>query len=345
MNEINDPGMNPRISEAQYAGQLKETQTVQEGQKLGMYLDNVLGADGGTAVQGVNLDAVMSGCLNGYLGIGEIALAGSESPLASSEVLNQVSQSQTIQPPVGMDQTKALESLTGFNTSDVSEVALGLIPGLGMNMAVAEKTNPVAVSEILDKSPAAEVGMNTEQKMAMGNLDSLSNWESELSSEVARLENQGGNAVAVKGMDENTLAMNVEPGRDFDVRPMAAQPVIEGNRGEYSNNWSQLSDVLDRSDTGGTNLVGVADWLGEPIHSNAGIGYNQNAPQATLGYHDTQPSNQLMGYHSVVNKELLGFLDLSTYSQSMAMGVNPGDSVAMLKPGKYVSNLIDGYYT
>lgn len=351
MNEINETGM-ARVSEAQHVQQLRITPEAQEIQRLGMYLDNVLGADGGVKQTGINMDAVMSGCLNGYLGVGDCAL-GIESPLASSEVLNMTVQSaqtswtpQAIQPSVAMGDIKSLETLGGFRGSEVSEVALGLIPGLGMDVAVAEKSNPVAVSEILDKSPAHDAGINLQQKMSIVNYETLSNWEMDISSEVARLENLGNNTVVLKDVDKSALAQNVKSGEQFDVRLMTGLPVIEGDRKSYNISWNQIHDTIEGYDKAGSiSFVGVADWIGEPIHNNFSLGYNETASQTTMSLENSIPVNQIMGYHSVVNNELLGFLDLSSYSQAMAMGVNPSDSVAMLKPGKYVSNLVNGYYT
>jgi hypothetical protein len=359
MSDIQEPSLNPRISSLDQISQVRPTTTVQESQKLGMYLDNVLGSEGAPQNASTNLDVVMSGCLNGYLGLGERAMEGLESPLASAEILNmshapsQTSMGQAPPAAMQLQAGRAIETLASFDAQEVNEITLGLVPGLGVNLASADKTNPLAVSEIMDKDPASLLGFNDQERSALGNIETLAKWELNSEKEFARLEGlpegSTSNLAAAPAPAPATLAMNIKADEQFDLRPVLSRPVIEGDRTAYSQNWNQISETLANYETRGqSSLVGLEQWLGNPnsAPSPSAIGLNQAAPPSPLGFMDVKPpTEQLLGYRSIVNNELFGFLDLSSYSQSMASGVNPTGTVAMLKPAKYMSNLINGYYT
>lgn len=355
MSEIQRQNMNTGISSTGQTGQAALPPTaVQESQKLGIYIDNVLGNESGMKQSEVSMDAVMSGCLGGYLGLGEKAFEGLENPLASSEILHfgrpqQTVTSQAIQPLKETAQSKTSETLASFDSPEVSEVALGLVPGIGVNVASAGNSNPLAVNEIKDNFSYNNPVSSEKQNTAMVNFETLTNWEMDFKGEVAQLENIGTNALALNNANQRTMAIDIKPGTNFDVRPVVSNAVIEGNRHEYSAAWNQMTQVKDTLasyDSAGNNgLVGVADFLGQPNSATSGIGYNQSAPVSNLGYTYVPPVKELIGHNSIVNRELFGFLDMTTYSQSASTGVNPADTFAYLRPGKYVSNLIDGYYT
>jgi hypothetical protein len=152
------------------------------------------------------------------------------------------------------------------------------------------------------------------------------------------------NLKANETVKDNELALNLKANEAFDVRPMAGKPVIEGARKEYGSMFGQIHETLSRYDGNGNNgMVGVADFLGVPQSANVSLGLNQAAPLSPLGLRAV-PATQLMSHQSIISNELFGFLDLSSYTQSVGMGVNPTSTTAMLKPAKYLSNLVDGYY-
>jgi hypothetical protein len=356
MSDIQEPSLNPRVSSVDQISQLRPAGTVQESQRLGMYLDNVLGDQGVARNPSANLDVMMSGCLNGYLGLGDKAMEGLDNPLASTEILNLshgsqgTAMSQVSPPAMQLQASRAIETLASFDTQEVNEITLGLVPGVGVNMAATDKVNPLAVTEIMDKDPATMLGFKDHEKTAMGNIETLAKWEVNSEKEMARLEGlpeMKNNLAAATA--PATLAMNIKADENFDLRPVLSHPAIEGDRGTYNKAWNQISETLVSYETRGQSaLVGIEQWLGNPNNSPSpsAIGLNQTAPPSPLGLMDRKPpTEQLLGYRSIVNNELFGFLDLSSYAQSMASGVNPTGTVAMLKPAKYISNLVDGYYT
>ncbi|MDQ7824078.1 MAG: hypothetical protein RDV48_14855 [Candidatus Eremiobacteraeota bacterium] len=349
MNEIQQPGFNPSISQLEQAGPVGAPQAVQESQRLGMYIDNVLGSEGGTVQQGFRLDAVMSGCLNGYLGLGDRAMEALENPLASAEILNMGKNTagapQALKPMAGIQEGRAFETLTSYEAPEVSEVALGLVPGVGAQ--VASTGNPASVSQILEKSPGEEVAMKDQEKAANVGFETLGKWELDSGSEMAYLESGAPQGLALGNSAPAMTALATPPGEAFDVRPMVSRPVIEGNRAEYSGGWSQIHETLSRFDgTGNNGMIGMTDWLNGQAAPSPAIGLDAPAPAApTVGMIQSPGSTELMGHHAIMTRELFGFLDLSSYSQSVAMGVNPTTASTALSPGKYISNLVDGYYT
>jgi len=424
MSDIQEPMMN-RLSSIEQVQQVKIPTAVQENQRLGSYMDSVLGAEGQAARGGVSLDAVMSGCLNGYLGLGDTAFEGLDGSLASAEILNKKSEarvSAAVGTPTAILEMKASETLASFDAQEVSEVALGLVPGVGLNVALDAKPNPVALTEIMKGEAAGDAAFKSEHRQAMGNIETLAQWEMDTKGEIALLENvpagvtealarstpekndltlnlkageaagvdelalnlkagqaagvdelslnlkagqaagvddlalnlKAGEAAGVdelslnlkagQAVQENELALNLKANEAFDVRPMVGRPIIEGARKDYGSMFGQIHETLSRYDGNGNNgMVGVADFLGVPSMGNQTLGLDQSSPLSPLGMR-AMPATQLMSHQSIISNELFGFLDLSSYTQSVGMGVNPTSTTAMLKPAKYLSNLVDGYY-
>ncbi|GEM_PF-1757400 len=352
MSEIRETSANTFVSSAGQVEQLKAPSAVQENQRLGMYVDNVLGADGSAQNRGVAMDAVMTGCLSGYLGLGEVALQGMENPLASREILNMGSSSTAstpvpaIQAPQVSQEMKNFETLAALDSKEVSEVTLGLVPGVGVNMLAAEKNSPVALNEVLEKSPAAESGMKDQQRQALVSFETLAKWEMDSSDKIAALENSQPSNVALNNEAKPTMAANIKAGEDFDVRPMLSQPVVEGKRAEYGAQWKEFHETLASQDADKqAGLLGVSDWIGQPQGTQA-VGINTTKPESPLGLMNTAPPTQrLIGQRSIVTNDLFGFLDLSSYTQAMSSGINPTSTVALLRPARYISNYVNGYYT
>lgn len=355
MSEIQNQNINSGISSLGQIGKIGSAPSIaQENNRLGMYIDNVLGNEGVAKQNSMNLDAVMSGCLSGYLGLGEKAFDGLENPLASTEILQfgkpqNIATMQALQPVEPALQSKASETLVSFEAPEINEMALGLVPGIGVNVADLGSTNPLAVKEVSDKMASTLQQNDLKQNMAMVNFETLSNWEMDIKGEMAKLENMGTGALAMNNSPQETLAINIKQGESFDAMPIVSKPIIEGNRQDYGAAWNQLMQVHDTlaryDNTGNNGLVGMTDWLGQPNSVTSGIGYNQTIPPSTIGFTYVPPVKELMSHNSIINRELFGFLDMTTYSQSASTGVNPSDVFAYLRPGKYMSNLIDGYYT
>jgi hypothetical protein len=350
MSEIRETSANTFVSSAGQVQQLKAPSAVQESQRLGMYVDNVLGADGNAQNKGAAMDAVMTGCLSGYLGLGEMALSGMENPLASREILNIGSSSTAsaplpaVQAPQVAQEMKNFETLAALDSKEVNEVTLGLVPGVGVNMLAAEKNSSVALTEVLDKGPAGEAGMKDQHREALVNFETLAKWESDSSDRMAALENTQPSNVAINNEARPPMAANIPEGEPFDARPMLSQPVVEGKRAEYGAQWKEFHETLASVDNDKqVGLLGVSDLTGQPAGTQA-IGLNTVKAPPPVGLNPS-PMQGLMGQRSIVTNDLFGFLDLSSYTQALSHGINPTSTVALLKPAKYVSNYVNGYYT
>lgn len=352
MSEIRETSANTFVSSAGQVDKLKAPSAVQENQRLGMYVDNVLGADGNAKSLSAAMDAVMTGCLTGYLGLGETALQGMENPLASREILNMGSSSSAsapvpaVQAPQVSQEMKNFETLAALDSKEVNEVTLGLVPGVGVNIASTEKNSPVALSEVLEKGSAEQAGMKDQQRQALVGFETLAKWESDSSDKMAALESSQPSNVALNNESKPPLAANIKEDQAFDVRPMLSQPVVEGNRTEYGANWKEFHETLASQDVDKqAGLLGVSDWIGKP-QDNQAVGMNTVKQPSPMGLlNTTSPVQKLIGQRSIVTNDLFGFLDLSSYTQAMSSGINPTSTVALLRPARYVSNYVNGYYT
>ena len=359
MNEIRNSGVNFSTVSLGQVQQISQTSAPKQAVELETLLNKTLG-NSPSSSQELSLDVIMSGSLGGYLGLGATALDGLESPIASSQVLSPsyaVADTMMYKPisltkkddsvfAMGIPQeiiTSELpeETLSSVAFSmEVNEVALGLVPGAsftpGQGSAVAsitEKplnaveftamTNPEKENFVLSALPA----------------ETLSEWDSN----VAVGERSLGLSLEVP---ESLSALAFEKGDNFNARPLASVPFIEGRVTSYDAAWTNISETLSAYESSSSSGVLA---LGDVWGRNS-LGYNAPAfslglesDKNVMGFENVDNNDNLLGYRSFVSRELLGFIDLSPYSSTIAMNVNPTSVFSSLTPGKYLSSLMYGY--
>ena len=360
MNEIRNNGVNFSTVSLGQVQQISHSSAPAQAAELETFFNRTLGSSSTASSQELSLDVIMSGSLGGYLGLGATAMDGLESPIASSQVLSaQNIASKSVFEPMSIvkDDKNAIsigmpeEMLTGklpeetlanlAFSMEVNEVALGLVPGASFS-----PEQGAAVASVTNKTVHAPefITMNNLQKedFVLSSLpaETLSGWENNVAS-------SGGTSLGLAlEVPESLSALALERGANFNARPLASLPIVEGNKTSYDTAWTNISEtlsayesssqtgVLALNDVWGKNSLGASN----PVFS---LGMEQNAPE--IGFENVNKNDSLLGYRSFVSRELLGFIDLSPYSSTIAMNVNPTSIFSSLTPSRYLSNLLYGY--
>ncbi len=90
MNEIRNNGVNLSTVSLGQIQHMTQSSPAKQADELESMLNRTLGSSSTASAQSgeLSLDVIMSGSLNGYLGVGETAMSSLESPLASAQVLS-----------------------------------------------------------------------------------------------------------------------------------------------------------------------------------------------------------------------------------------------------------------
>lgn len=383
MNEIRNTNITFTPASLGQIQQLSQSQSTHQAEELETMLNRTLGASSSssTAAPELSLDTIMSGTLNGYLGLGDVAMEGLDSPIASTQVLNSSytvasTDKQMLAATNEEGGTLAslpvkLESTIAFDNK-INETAMAMVPG-----SVMPKFHAIQIAHV--DMPDDSVGIRTiqipSQRVALDTLkpnetvamtsNEIENTAISLPSETLAawdspkdfaLTDKSGESVALSlDVPENLSAVALEKGQTFDSQTLAAIPVVEGNKSSYNTAWNGISENLSAYAEGeNQGVVGFADFetpnglnntaLGLNLDTGLNLGLNENQLEhTTLASNAMSMPSELLGYRSFVDKELLGFIDLSSFSSIVGYDVNPTSSSAALRPEKYISNLILGY--
>ncbi len=359
MNEIRNSGVNFSTVSLGQIQQVSQSAAPKQAAELETLLNRTLGNSTtlSSANHDLSLDTVMSGSLSGYLGLGANALEGLESPIASSQVLaSPQAVAATVFEPSKVSSAVLPEDspLTGLLpqetlssvafSMDVNEVALGLVPGASFTPSQGYAIASVTEQKVV---PAEFTAMNLQEKdnfvLSSLPVETLSGWDNQ-----GNLAADGGKNLGLSlEVPESLSALALAKGETFDARPLASVPFVEGNRSSYDAAWNNVFDTLSAYEPASAQgMVGLGDVWNQNSQgiSSSRFSLGFDAETDGVGIEKSLKSNdELLGYRSFVSRELLGFIDLSPYSSSIAMNVNPTSVSSTLKPGKYISNLLYGY--
>lgn len=242
------------------------------------------------------------------------------------------------------------ETLAAADPSFFGDVAFGLVPGVSLNPS--QQQTFIGLSDNMTDNSVAFEQVNARTDMVIGNIpmETLASWDN---TAVIGFSDEAAGEMAMAGgltleVPSSLSALDLETGSPFDAKTMASVPAIEGSRAEYASAWDEIHDTLSSySGTETSGFLGISDWLNSP-QNNSGLGLNtdSNAPDfGALGLNNAADNNIQLSYRSMVDRELLGFIDLSSYGPALALNSNPTTQVSSLWPSKYMSGIINGYFS
>lgn len=363
MNEIRNSGVNFSTVSLGQVQQVSQTSPNRQAVELETLLNKTLGSSPASSDQELSLDVIMSGSLGGYLGLGATALDGLESPIASSQILSSgqaIADTKIFEPvsivkednnimAMGMPEeliTSQLppETLSSVAFSmEINEVALGLVPGASFTPAQG-----IAVASLTEKNLNSSdfTAMTAPEKenfvLSALPAETLSDWTGNVA-----VTNEKSLGLSLE-VPTSLSALALERGEPFNARPLASVPFVEGSVASYDNAWGNISETLSAYESSsGSGVLALGDVWGRNSISTSNtrptFSLGLEPDKNVLSFDNANKNDELLGYRSFVSRELLGFIDLSSYSSTIAMNVNPTSVFTALTPGKYLSSLMYGY--
>ena len=363
MNEIRNSGINSYSSMG--LGQIQQTQIAQQSSSnsaasMGQMLDKTLGApaSGGYLApeQSLSLDAVTSGTVGGYLGLGTEASGSLDAPSASNMIATAPQNGAigfgTVQIPhipfPEREEGFALNTIQIPHIAMPEEVALNTVqipkenlePG---NVAVTIPQNTMGVASMLPSETLgdfavavnineASLGLVPGEKLDISKQQAIAAIsvpnKSEVPSETLN------NEVAVSNIPPEKLSGLAVANNDkpFNSRAIASVPVIEGKKEDYQMAWNNISETLASYDQR-SNATGF-------VNPDVLALDTESKPEA-IGI--LKKANEEVGYNTFTSNEMLGLMNSSPYSAAISVNVNPTSQDSILHPEKMVAKIMYGH--